>query len=281
MRCRNGGKAGRCSAPEPNSAQPLRGARRLWRVVLAVVVLHGSSLHSTVCVYSFAGKPERDSLVCETLIVNSPCYSDGNHSAAASSGPRRSSAGAGRGEPLLYLDYDGVLHPEDVRRHPRKGIRLGAGGAGHALFEHCNALVESLAPFPTVGIVLSTSWVRVLGFDKARRKLPPALRDRVVGATFHSAMDRDLFMQMPRGVQILGDVGRRRPSAWLALDDDEEGWPTEWRHALIATHPVRGLGAPGVEQELAQQLQLLATPRLHASDESSRLVESRSAPDKP
>lgn len=212
----------------------------------------------TVCVYSFPGKPEGDSLTYETLIVNLPCNSDEDHSAAASRGRRRSSAAAGRGEPLLYLDYDGVLHPEDVRRHPRKGIRLGAGGAGHRLFEHCAVLAELLAPFPAVGVVLSTSWVRVLGFDKARRKLPRALRDRVVGATFHSAMDRGLFMEMPRGVQVMGDVGRRRPSAWLALDDDEEGWPTEWRHALIATHPVLGMGAPGVKDELAQRLRLLS-----------------------
>lgn len=65
-------------------------------------------------------------------------------------------APAGKCQNILYLDYDGVLHPEDVYRHPRRGIYFGQTGAGHALFENCDVLIQVLAPYPEVRIALST-----------------------------------------------------------------------------------------------------------------------------
>src|SRR5690606_24977032 len=132
------------------------------------------------------------------------------------------------------------LHPEDVYRHPRRGIYFGAGGAGHALFENCDVLIEALMRYPEVLIVLSTSWVCVLGYSRARSYLPYELRQRVVGATFHSAMSRDIFQQESRPRQVLSDVRRRHPSAWLALDDVHTGWPVEARSHYSMTHPVLG-----------------------------------------
>lgn len=70
------------------------------------------------------------------------------------------------------------------------------------MFEHAPLLVALLAPYPDMRIVLSTSWVRVLGsMRKVARRLPPVLRARVVGATVHGDMEPDLFASMPRGTQ--------------------------------------------------------------------------------
>jgi hypothetical protein len=79
----------------------------------------------------------------------------------ASPPQRFARAPARTGGRVLYLDFDGVLHPEDVWRRPGWGPYV-ASPPGHQLFEHADLLVELLAPYPDLRIVLSTSWVRVL-----------------------------------------------------------------------------------------------------------------------
>lgn len=157
-------------------------------------------------------------------------------------------------ERVLYLDYDGVLHPEDVYRHPKRGIYLWPGYIGHRLFENVDYLVEALAPYPEVQIVLSTSWVRVLGYSRARGYLPEALNRRVIGATFHSAMPRDIFLEQSRPEQVLSDIRRRKPAAWLAIDDIVDGWPAECLQNFVPSHPVTGCGGAKVLSELKDKL---------------------------
>lgn len=147
---------------------------------------------------------------------------------------------------MLYLDFDGVLHPEDVWRHPTRGIYLGPGGAGHQLFENAQLLQDLLGPYPQVSIVLSTSWVRVLRFSKAKAFLPPDLASRVVGATFHSGMDDAAWSDLPRGKQVERDVARRQPSEWVAIDDTNEGWSGSAGSHLVLTDPVEGIRKPAV-----------------------------------
>lgn len=159
----------------------------------------------------------------------------------------------GRGELVLYLDFDGVLHHENVLRHPRRGIYLSAP-PGFKLFQHAGLLDALLAPYPDVRIVLSTSWVRVLGYSRSVKRLPLSLRERVIGATYHSRMNEHLFTLLPRGVQVLDDVERRAPRDWLALDDDGAGWPKEHEHRLVLTDERLGLNAPGLADELVSKL---------------------------
>ena len=66
--------------------------------------------------------------------------------------------------PTLFLDFDGVLHPDEVYR---VGGRIVLRVDGFSLFEWSSILDELLAPYPGTQIVLSTSWVRILGFDEA------------------------------------------------------------------------------------------------------------------
>ena len=165
-----------------------------------------------------------------------------------------------QGGSVLYLDLDGVLHPEDVWRRPGTGPYV-ASPPGHVVFEHAALLERCVEPYPEWRIVLSTSWVLVFrSVRKVARRLPPALRRRVVGATFHGRMDPVWFRSMPRGVQVWGDVCRRQPEAWLALDDDDAGWPAVCRDHLVRTDPVLGISAPAVLMEL--QTRLAAMHRL-------------------
>ncbi|WP_431273645.1 HAD domain-containing protein [Variovorax ureilyticus] len=175
-----------------------------------------------------------------------------------SSESRGSRPPAGRDELLIYLDFDGVAHHHEVWWHPRRGAYIKADPS-FVLFQHTALLVDVLVPYPSVRIVLSTSWVRHYSYSKAVRRLPDALRKRVVGATYHREMNASSFDAKPRGIQVLEDVQRRQPRDWLAIDDDDEGWPDCCRSKLVRSHAEMGISDPDVLRELREKLAAMHT----------------------
>jgi len=115
-----------------------------------------------------------------------------------------------------------------------------------------------LEPFPDICIVLSTSWVRVIGFEQARSRLTQAVQRRVIGATFERGVtdERD-FQSLTRAEQIIQDVERRKIESWLAIDDDAFRWPDSCRTRLIKTLGAYGLSDPAVQREVVSGLKLL------------------------
>jgi hypothetical protein len=160
---------------------------------------------------------------------------------------------------ILFLDFDGVLHPTDV--YLKKG-RPTLHGEGE-LFMWAPQLIEALAPYPHVKIVLSTSWVRVRGFTRTRRALPEALRARVIGATWHSGVREVDFFSQPyssrltatpiwydkatRFQQIERYVSLANVQQWVAIDDLHEhskDWNAAYEAHLVKTNHQRGLSDP-------------------------------------
>ena len=82
---------------------------------------------------------------------------------------------------ILFLDFDGVLHPDAVYLERGRPV-LRADGE---LFMWSRYLVDVLASAPQIRIVLSTSWARELRFNRARDYLTAELRPMVIGATWH------------------------------------------------------------------------------------------------
>lgn len=166
------------------------------------------------------------------------------------------------GGQVLYLDFDGVLHHEDVCVDRKLGLYFGKvaqsqgqnHGHCHRLFEHAPLLEALLEPYPEVRIVLSTSWVLWRGYEHARARLPSSLAQRCIGATFHKRMVRNRFQDMPRGMQIWLDVTRRNPEAWLAIDDTDEDWPAWCRDLLVHSDAHWGICEPGVHANLKMAL---------------------------
>lgn len=160
----------------------------------------------------------------------------------------------------LMLDYDGCLHPAFIALENNHPVLKGEG----RLFMWAPHLIEALAPYPDVKIVLSTSWVHVIGFERARNYLPEALRKRVIGATWFAAMDSSPYASqtsalhgwshMTRYEQISLYLRRAEIEHWLAIDDDHIGWKPEERNRLIQTDPELGLSEIEVFERLKKAL---------------------------
>jgi hypothetical protein len=166
----------------------------------------------------------------------------------------------GTGGIVLYLDFDGVLHHENVRLSYKDGPFIQAPDR-YKLFQHADLLTALLAPYPAVQIVLSTSWALRYGVTAATKKLPPELQVRVIGGTFHNRhMAKQEFLDTHRGQQVAADVFRRQPLDWLALDDDEEGWhPSHHKH-FVQTHMYEGLSDPEVLANFTNKLEAMCKP---------------------
>jgi hypothetical protein len=162
----------------------------------------------------------------------------------------------------ILLDLDGVVHPDAVYSPRNKPLELRAPGE---LFMHTDILLDILAPYPEAEIILSTSWVRALGYERTLKKLPPKLKALVTGATWHKHMrhgNQDPFNWMTRYEQILAHVNRNNVQKWLAIDDLHSGtevnqWPDKHRHLLVLTEESVGLGCPKAQDDLKAKLESL------------------------
>lgn len=156
---------------------------------------------------------------------------------------------------ILFLDFDGVLHPDSVYMTSTGPMLRGDG----RLFMWVDILETELAPHPEVRVVLSTSWVRHLDFSRAKKRLPKGLRERVVGSTWHSSMaktwaDQNWWDHSTRYAQIMRYVSRSKVTSWLALDDDFEGWSDCNRSQLVLTDGATGLSNEAVCAQLRAKL---------------------------
>ena len=151
---------------------------------------------------------------------------------------------------LLFLDFDGVLHPDAA--YLERG-RPTLRGPGH-LFMWTGILEQLLAPYSMLDIVLSTSWVRWRSYSRTCKALPDSLRSRIVGATWHSRMDPREWAELTRYQEIRRYLRHQRDARWLALDDDDEGWPEAERDHLICTDADRGLSDLETQRRLKDAL---------------------------
>lgn len=161
---------------------------------------------------------------------------------------------------ILFLDFDGVLHRNAVYLEKRRPVLKAEG----FLFMWSEHLINALDPFPEIEIVLSTSWVRARGYSRARKALPKLLRDRVIGATWHSSFGRSklggfkvphcTWDELSRYEQIARYVHRAKLTNWVAIDDNGEGWPLKHADKLILTDPNKGIADPAALVQLRARL---------------------------
>lgn len=151
---------------------------------------------------------------------------------------------------VLYLDFDGVLHPSDV--YLIDGLPVLQGDQEHlGLFCWVRPLEILLVEFPEVDIRLSTSWVARVSFEYAKAQLPAYLQTRVTGATWIGGAD---FDRQTRYQQILSDAHANEITDWVSIDDDNFGWPDAERQRLVHTYGNRGISDPVAQGNLYERL---------------------------
>ena len=163
-----------------------------------------------------------------------------------------------RTTPTLLLDYDGTLHAGQALLDGDGQITLDSG---RTLFEFAPLLVEMLRPYPSVEIVLTTSWLQTLPVDAVISYLPPELARRVVDTTRdikprlsyeHSGAGRtDIIVSYAYG---------KRLKNWLAIDDSVYGAakfgrePGELTQHFLLLDSARGIGDESAQQRIRQWL---------------------------
>lgn len=117
-------------------------------------------------------------------------------------------------------------------------------------------LIDLLESFPEISIVLSTPWVRHLGFLHTKAALPEPLRKRVIESTWHYVRMRrsggvpsdseDWYDNATRYEQIAWSVkcAGLSGSNWIAIDHNVDAWPAEMRHRLVKVDRRKGLSCP-------------------------------------
>lgn len=113
-------------------------------------------------------------------------------------------------EHLLFLDFDGVLHPE--------------GCAQRHLFCRLPLLEDLLRQMPHVPIVISSTWRVNHGFDALRARFSKDVAERVIGVTPRIQDVKEIPDQLrayEREAEINAWLKQNRTvaSAWTALDD--------------------------------------------------------------
>jgi hypothetical protein len=143
---------------------------------------------------------------------------------------------------LLFLDFDGVLHPVDERALDGN-FRLIANPR---LFVWRPILEQILEPFPSVKIVVSSDWRRLFDDENLIQLLGP-LGNRFAGVVETYASSR--------AAEIRTEAGRRKATNWLAIDDHpsvaEAGKTDRW---FLACSPDTGLSDAGVQSRLVRKL---------------------------
>ncbi|CAG9217766.1 conserved hypothetical protein [Paraburkholderia tropica] len=184
--------------------------------------------------------------------------------------------------PTLFVDFDATLHIGNAYIDDKEEISLDTG---RPLLEFAPLLVELLAPYPDVKIVLTTSWARRLSKERVVAFLPPELRPRVVGTTSHIKPQRSYVLDgTERTHVILGYAYGKRLKHWLAIDDavfgaERFGYkPGELAHHFLLLDPARGISDQDALARITRWLSAVHSEiALEHDSEQTTAVESKRA----
>lgn len=112
---------------------------------------------------------------------------------------------------IVFLDFDGVLHPEYA----------DGPASAEVLFCHLPRFEAVIRDYPCVDIVISSTWREQLPLDAIRAKFSPDISERIIDIT-PTLFDLDAKdMLRRREFEILAWLvsTKRESEPWLALDD--------------------------------------------------------------
>ena len=128
----------------------------------------------------------------------------------------------------LYLDFDGVLHPNFVDKGQ--------------LFIHMEKLSNAIVGKP-LRVVISSSWRFHENIDYLRTLFEPATRDLIVGCTGPAYIGK-----WARWNEIMKHANTNGVRDWVALDDAYMEFPPECEELILCD------GKIGLQDTQIQQL---------------------------
>lgn len=114
---------------------------------------------------------------------------------------------------LLFLDIDGVLHPEHI-----PGLTPGKFRVNSEHFSCLPYLEDVLREFQGIQVVISSAWRTRRSLDELRDIFSPELRSRVIGVTPQLPRSEGHRQREIENWLIEHDRGHED---WIAIDD----WP--------------------------------------------------------
>ena len=134
---------------------------------------------------------------------------------------------------ILFLDYDGVLHPQT----PRQNL----SDADNRLFSYLPRLEAVLRDFPQYRIVVSSSWREGRPWENVISAFSGDISQRIIGSTPVLQRKEPPYPKHPRFDEIelyLAAKGQQRVR-WLALDDEARLFPPDCPNLLLCADGFR------------------------------------------
>jgi len=128
---------------------------------------------------------------------------------------------------LLFLDFDGVLHPSHL--------------TSESPFSRVYLLEEALTG-QDLGIVISSSWRFTHNLEKIKKILPKSIGNLIIGATGAPHIGKH-----PRFNEINDFLSQHEHSVWRALDDSYWEFPTPCPE-LIKCNPNTGIAEKQIKE---------------------------------
>ncbi|MDR6202139.1 HAD domain-containing protein [Paraburkholderia graminis] len=150
----------------------------------------------------------------------------------------------------LYLNLDGVLHPNHVTCLP--GCVPVLTVCDHEVLEHAPVLADVLEGHSNVNIVLNTWWTFYLGLDACIEMLPSPLACRVSAATIGCVTCYDSIPD--RAIEMEKHIARQAKSCFIVLDHNNARYRPELLPHLLLLDPEEGLAALTARRSLARRL---------------------------
>lgn len=112
---------------------------------------------------------------------------------------------------ILFLDFDGVLHPEHD----------GEPTPAEQVFCHLPRFESVMRDFPNIEIVISSMWRYEFTLDQLRARFSPDIAARIIGVTPKTERIDGKYLPARREGEILDWLATTscESTPWIALDD--------------------------------------------------------------
>ncbi|MBO2985838.1 HAD domain-containing protein [Burkholderia pseudomallei] len=150
---------------------------------------------------------------------------------------------------LIYLNFDGVLHPNHLQYRYRHSPELL--WPSHTAFEYAPALENAFEDCPDATVVLNTWWTYYLTVEACLQLLPASIRPRVVGTTLVGGIREEPLPNRVREAERHIGVPTNE---LLVLDNSSARYGESLLPQLLLVNEETGLSCPSAMRALKKRL---------------------------